>query len=45
MTGPVFTMLGDTDAVACVGDSCALPGSSGPDAKAPTEQASDVQAP
>ena len=28
MTGPAFTMLGDADAVACVGDSCALPGSS-----------------
>jgi len=28
VTGPAFTMLGDADAVACVGDSCALPGSS-----------------
>ena len=27
MTGPVFTMLGDSDAVACTGDSCGVPAS------------------
>ncbi|GAB2972562.1 hypothetical protein [Frigoribacterium salinisoli] len=45
MTAPAFTMLGDADAVACVGDSCALPGSSVSEEAATAGRRSDDEAP